>query len=236
LIALFFACAKKPLLAPASTEPDEVFKKARAYYEVKNYAKAIDAFQKFIFSFPGSFYAGDAQFYLAESYFSKKNYSQAMIEYDFLVRNFTSTHREEAEYKYALCQYLTAPPYYKDQTQTMRAQELLTEFIADHPQSQFLPDARKTLARVRDRLAQKEYETARLYLRYDELTAALVYINYLEQTYPDADHTAQVKFLLARYYEGKQETAKAVELYQELVKTESSVKVQAEERLSKLKQ
>ncbi len=236
LITILLGCAKKQMVAPPTTGPEEAYKKAMVYYEEKKYDKAIDALQKFIFNFPGSVYAADAQFYLAESQYAKRNYSQAMLEYDFLLRNFTTQRQEEVEYKLALSHYRTAPPYYKDQAPTVQAQERLEAFIAKYPKSQFLAEAEKALRATKEKLAQKEYEAARLYLRYDELNSALVYINYLLTTYPAADYTAQAQFLLAQYYERKKEIAKAVELYEALVKTDSSIKVKAQERLAKLKE
>lgn len=235
LFAILLTCAKKQVLAPP-TDPTEAYEKAMVLYQTEKYDKAIDALQKFIFNFPGSVYAGDAQFYLAEANFKRKNYNQAMLEYDFLLHNFTSTHLEEAEYKYALCHYLTSPPFYKDQAPTVRAQELLETFIAEHPESPFRSDGLKVLKEIKEKLAQKEYEAARLYLRYDELPSALVYINYLKATYPDAKWTTRALFLLAQYYERRRETAKAIELYEELIKSESSIKSKAQERLAKLKE
>lgn len=235
-LALFIvsvlAGAKKPSTPAVPVDAEGAYRQAMAWYEAKNYGRAIDALQKFIFNHPGSFYAGDAQFYLAESHYHKRDYNQAMVEYDFLIRNFTTGYREEAEFKYARCQYLTAPPYYKDQTQTVRAQELLVAFLEAHPGSPNAELARQTLAAVRERLARKEYATVKLYLAYDEVSAALVYIEYLTQVYPEADYTAQARFLLAQHYEKKKEQERAVELYRTLATGGSSVAARARERLA----
>lgn len=235
LFGLLCACSRPIILPP---DPELAFSEAQRALDAGRYDEAAKRFQQLIFNFPGSRYTADAQFYLAESYLLKKDYQQALLEYDFFVKNFpSSAHYPEAYYKLGLTHLRSAPPYYKDQAQTQKARELLGEFLDRFPDSPLVPQAQAALKEADNRLARKEFEAARLYLRYGELNSALRYLDYLESRFPEAEWTWRLKFLVAEHYRRSGMEMKAREVYQEIAGANSApsrLKGQARDRLEEL--
>lgn len=220
LFGLLCACPRQ-LIIP--TDPEVAFNEAKRAFDSGRYDEAVKRFQHLSLNFPGSRFAPDAQFYLAESYLLKKDYGRALTEYDFFIKNFPSSpYYPEACYKLGLAHLRSAPPYYKDQVQTQKARELLEEFLHRFPDSPLAPQARTALKEADDRLARKEFEAARLYLRYGELNSALRYLEYLKSQFPDFEWTFKLKFLVAEHYRRSGVEIKARGLYEEILRAESA--------------
>jgi outer membrane protein assembly factor BamD len=236
LIILFSLACSRPAILPQ--DPATLFDQAKQALDSGNYDGAAQGFQRLIFNFPGSQYTAEAQFYLAESYLLKKDYQQALLEYDFFCNNFPASHHyPEAYYKLGLCHLRSAPPYYKDQAQTHKARELLKDFLIRFPESHLASAVRDALKAAEDRLARKEYEAARLYLRYGELKSALKYLEYLNFEFPDSRWTWELKFLIAEDYRRAGDAKKAQSFYEKIAPASSApaeLKRQAQIRLNSL--
>lgn len=213
-------CGTKRQLPPL--EPDAEFERAQYYYENKKYNDAISAFERILFYHPSSAYVDDAQYWLAMVYFEQKEYDQAITEFDYLMRNFpTSQFLEQAHLNRAKAHFLKAPHYTKDPTELEYALRLLDQFLTRFPNSQHTNEVRELIFDVRNRLAKKELENAKLYIRIGEEESALLYFDYVLTTYPETDVTAEAKYLAATLYEKKQQYEPALELYRELLEDEN---------------
>jgi len=233
LIALLLsACAKK--VRPALDAQDE-FTRAMSFYDKKDYKHAIEGFQRIIFTYPGSDYADDAQFYLAKTYYIDKDYEQAALEFEFLIRHFAhSPFQGEAALLQATSYFQRTPSFHRDQMMTKKAIELLEEFLSTYPQTDFEPQARKTLSECRMKLARKDLENGKFYLKVKEYAAAEIYLKSVIDNYPETIWAREAKYWLAESLFGRRRYDEANQLYQELFNENDQWKKKAEKRISQL--
>lgn len=220
ILYVFTSCGTKRQMPPL--DADAEFERAQYYYENKKYSDAISAFERVLFYHPSSAYVDDAQYWLAMAYFEQKDYSQAITEFDYLIRNFpTSSFLEQAYLNRTKAHFYSAPNYTKDATELEQTLRLLDQFLTRFPNSQHTNEVRELILDVRNRLAKKELENAKLYIRIGEEDAALLYFDYVLTTYPETDVAAEAKYLAATVYEKKQQYEPALELYRALLEDEN---------------
>lgn len=180
------SCPKRQA-TPTPASPQDALAEALAAIRNRQFARAQNLLTDLVFNHTGSLVASDAQFYLAESYYESGDFSRAQTEYDFYIQNFPAGRfQEEARLKQALAYLRSAPSHTRDQSRVIRARELLEDFVADHPNSPLRHFADSTLAAIRHQLVQREFEAARLYFRAGEYGSALVYYEYISQTFPES--------------------------------------------------
>lgn len=71
---------KAAALPDDRTSPTELYLKSFADYASGRYPQAIKGFEAFVRNYPGSDYAGNAQYWLGECYYALENYEQAVRE------------------------------------------------------------------------------------------------------------------------------------------------------------
>lgn len=221
-------CAKPQTTnKPVSKSVDEQFDLAMNNFQAKRYDKAITGFSDVIFNYPGSRYAADAQYYLALSNFEKKDYAQAIIEYDFFIKNFpTSPFLESATVQLALAYLRSVANVERDQTQLLRAQELLEEASERFPESKLQADIENAKKELMERLAKKEFEAANLYFRAQEFAAAKIYYQHLLDNFEPTSWATKAKFPLAVCYAQTGAKEEAIKLLDELIKDDSNPELQ----------
>ncbi len=233
LIFCFFIFCSKQMIAPLA--PEDEFERAMEFYNHKKYDPAIKSFEKIIFYHASTEFVDDAQFYLAKSYFEKKDYSQAITELEYLIKNFSnSPYLEQSYLLRAKAYYLKSPGYEKDQTETKEAISLFDDFITRFPNSSYGDSVRLWTLQARNRLAKKELENGRLYLKMKEYESAILYFKYVIENYPETPSADESKFLIALTYEKVNKIQEAYEKYKELLESEIWKK-SAEKRMKRLK-
>ncbi|MEO0107171.1 MAG: outer membrane protein assembly factor BamD [candidate division WOR-3 bacterium] len=232
LLVFFIGMCSKQILTPLA--PEDEFERAMEFFKNKKYDIAIQAFERIIFYHAGSEYVDDAQFYLGRTYFEKKDYNQAIVEFDYLIKNFAnSPYLEEAYLFRAKSALLKSPSYEKDQTETKEAIALFDEFLTRFPSSRFTEEVRGYILFARDRLAKKELENGKLYIKLKEPKAAMLYFKYLIENYPETSSANEAKYQLALIYEQNKELDEALNLYKELLE-DVNWKAKAESRIKKI--
>jgi outer membrane protein assembly factor BamD len=178
-------CPKRQEVARRPRDAEQALDQAVGELEAKRYRQAADQFTFIIFNFPGSRQASDAQYHLAETYFRSHDYVQAQSEFEFYLRSFPNGRfQEEATYKLAASYLESAPSHVRDQTRALRAPEIIDRFLEDYPDSPFRAEAEQLRFDVAERLALREFDAARLYYTSGEYKSALVYYNYVSDSYP----------------------------------------------------
>jgi len=234
LIALLSCGSRQVVTVPL--EPDIQFETAMEYFKAGKYDKAIPLFEKILFYHPSSEYVDDAQYWLGKAYFEKKDYNQAIIEFDYLIKNFTTSKFIEDAYFYRAKSYLNkAPGYEKDPTETENAITLFDQFLTKFPGSRYIDEVKKSILSARNRLAKKELENGKLYIKLGEKDAALLYFNYVMENYPETDASNEAKYLAATLYEKKGMTEEALNLYKALME-EEEWKERVKERIERINQ
>jgi len=74
--------------APKYKSASELYKRAQAYYEARNYAKSRDLFQEYIGQFPDSDLYKIALYYLGHSYQELGEYKDALVIYNRIITTY----------------------------------------------------------------------------------------------------------------------------------------------------
>ncbi len=174
LIIIFSGCAKKRVLEDV---PATLFETGMQQYENRKWGKAIDSFQKYIFSYPASVNTEKAQFYLADAYFQTKDWTQAIIEFEYFVKNYrTLALREQASYKLGKAYYNLSPGYQFDQQITKSAIAVMEKFMMEYPESQYVPELDSINRILLSRIEEKKIHTGHFYMKSKEFPAAEQYL------------------------------------------------------------
>jgi len=235
LILIYFvliSCATRQVLT--QIDPDDEFERAMSFFENRKYDNAAQAFERIIFYHPSSEYVDDAQYWLARTYFEKKEYGQVIIEFDYLIKNFSNSVFLEEAYLYrAKSSLLKAPSYDKDQTELIAAIGLLDGFLTIFPNSQYTNEVKELILGARNRLAKKEVENGKLYIKLNSPNAAHLYFDYVIETYPETSASSEAKYYTAKLYEEDGKTEKALTIYRELLE-DDDWKEDAEKRIKEI--
>jgi outer membrane protein assembly factor BamD len=179
----------------------------------KDYVKARDKFDIVVKQYPASAYADSAQFYLAETYYDQEEYVTAAFEYGNVYKNYPSSRlAPDARFMMAKCYAAQTPRVQLDQEGTGKAIESFQTFIDYYPQSPLVPEAEKEIMELRNRLAEKYYETAELYTTMGYYKAATVYYDLILDQYHDSNYAdkaaiGKVKVLMKRHKDKDARTA-----------------------------
>ncbi len=186
------------------------FDKAMKLYEKEKYAQAQIEFEYITMNNPGSKLAILSEFYLAEALLNQKNYPEAAVEYERYIRYSQDPEKIElARFRVCECAVNSIMSYQKDQSGALTSLNRLQEFIEDYPASDYIPEAEKYIAKIRNDLAKKEYETGRLYLKLEEYDSAIIYFNSVLDSYYDTDYADEARISIAFAYILNGDTDKA---------------------------
>lgn len=175
--------------APQATmAPEERFARAKALYEKGDYLEAINDFTVLTLQSQGSTVAPDAQYYLGECRFARGEYELAAFEYGVVKRSYPASPRvPDAQYKLALCYYNKSPRSALDQQYTRKAIDEFQTFLEYYPAHAMAADADAKIKELNTRLAQKQFETGKLYGRMGYYRAALLSFDAVIEKYHDTE-------------------------------------------------
>ena len=81
------------------------------------------------------------------------------------------------KFKICKCYFELSNNHNRDQSNNDLALEKLQYFIDEYPSSSYLKEVENYIAILRNRKAEKIYQTARLYLKLKEFNSALIYFD-----------------------------------------------------------
>ena len=164
------------------------FNKALKFFNKEKYSRARDEFEYIIMTNPGSKLANESQYYKGESLYQIKEYEEAWVIFDRYIRFTNDIEKiEKSRYRICECAIYSTNTYQRDQKQTKRALEQLQMFIEDFPQSELVQNAEQSIIELRIKLAEKDFEVGRLYLKLEEYESALIYFQFVLNNYYDTD-------------------------------------------------
>ena len=146
-----------------------------AFFEEEKYVKASQQFNIIVERASHTDLGDDALFFLAESYFLNKDYDLALVEFEKLVsRMGFSPYIEKSRWRICETLLLLSPNFYHDQDSSKKAISQIQEFLDDFPNSEYSKDADKLINELRTRLAEKNIETGKLYVKLKAYDSAIV--------------------------------------------------------------
>ena len=146
-----------------------------AFFEDEKYVKASQQFNIIVDRASHTDLGDDALFFLAESYFLNKDYDLALVEFEKLVsRMGFSPYIEKSRWRICETLMLLSPNFYHDQESSKKAIAQIQDFLDDFPNSEYSKDADKLINELRTRLAEKNMETGKLYVKLKAYDSAIV--------------------------------------------------------------
>ena len=162
------------------------FNDGLAFFEEEKYVKASQQFNIIVERASHTDLGDDALFFLAESYFLNEDYDLALIEFEKLVsRMGFSPYIEKSRWRICETLMLLSPNFYHDQDSSIKAITQIQEFLDDFPNSEYSKDADKLINELRTRLAEKNMETGKLYIKLKAYDSAITSYEIVVNEYYD---------------------------------------------------
>jgi outer membrane protein assembly factor BamD len=183
--------------------PDPAYKlrMAEQYYVKKKYNFAQQLFDDVM-----PFYKGTAEFEDMYYKYAFCAYYQAdYMNAENLFKNYldvfpNSTRAEEVDYMRAYTYYKQSPKVPLDQTNTIKAMEMMRTFINTHPNSPKNKEATEIIDICRGKLEEKEKDAAQLYYDLGQFRAAGVAFTSLINNFSDSEKGDEYKLMVIKSY------------------------------------
>ena len=201
LILGFSSCGEYQAILK-SKDTELKYQKALSYFNDKQYIKAQTLLDEVTSYYRGTDRSQDVLIYLSRCYMGQKDYSGAAEYYQAYIRNYPKgRYIIEARFQVGHCYYLNAPDARLDQTDTKKAIEFFTQFVELYPDSPYAQQAYQEMNELYDKLAYKEYLSAKLYynlgtyLGNNYLSAEIVAKNAMKD-YPTNKYQEELNWLI----------------------------------------
>ncbi len=219
-LILIFSCSGSKKNFDISLK--DKFDSGMSNLEKGKYLQAQVDFNDVLLRGTGSELGDDAQYFLGEAYYQNNEYLDAITEFEKLTRRMGfSEYVEKARFKICEAYKIESPKYYHDQEYTVKALERYQEFMDDYPNSEYTELIILSIEELRNKLAEKLYQTGILYIKMEEFESAKIAFNEAINKYYDTD-------IIHKLYQGLIITlSKNLEVekaYKILKKHESSLK------------
>jgi len=177
----------------------------------QNYAKALEFYRKGLWLSAAKIFeeiyplsigtprADTILFLFANSYYKNKDYSLASFHFKDYARRYPGTEKAiEASFLSAKSIYYLSPPYYLDQTETYMAQDELKMFIRSYPQNPYMDECNAMMDDIRAKLAQKEFENAKLYYNRNLYKATQIAMRNFIREYSESVYIPEALTMLVK--------------------------------------
>ena len=209
------------------------YNEAEELYKAKKYGRSIEKLEGILSTCAGSGYMEQAQFLLAESHFNLEQWIEARGEYGSFIVNFPgSPFAETAEYRKAVSSFNMDYKIDRDESNTTTAMKDFERYLANHPSTPLRDSVNYYYNLLVDRVAEKEFQTGRLYLRMEKPQAAVIYFKEFLETYPNAKRRQETLLLISDAYTDLDQFESARQ-YLAIAKEESSDNADVQKRVKK---
>lgn len=169
--------------------------KAIEYYENEEYEKAYSLFDNLLQVYRGTQQAAQVYWYFAETSFAMEDYILAAYHYQNFAKTFGDHPKaEKAYFKVGLSHAKQSPRPSLDQAYTHKAMNALQLFVNLYPSSELLTRANELMEDLRQKLEEKAFQKAKLYLDIENYQAAVAAFNNVLDQYPDTRFRQRVMF------------------------------------------
>lgn len=235
IVVLVGGCASSAGPRRSSDEWYELGQREMARHK---YAKAEQAFSKFLEQHPQDKRRPDALLALADALYGDKRYEEAKFQYRRFLELFpTSPEAPKAQFNSAMCSFLRVKTIDRDQSTTQEAVQEFQRLIQSYPRSAYVDEATEKLAASHERLAAYELYVGRFYYGQGAYPAAIGRFEGLLKTYPEVSFADEALFLLGSAYVRSDNPQGATSVFDELVQRypQSRYANQAKARLASLR-
>jgi outer membrane assembly lipoprotein YfiO len=167
-------------------------------FDQGKYSEAAGIFKELMFNNAGTRLAADASFHAAECYFNLRDFEAAADEYRLLLADYpTAARADEAQIRLAESYLRLSPNFALDQSETGdKALAEVDRFFEKYPESKLADRAKSLRVEIQDKLAQKDFEAGKFYVKRKQYRAAKIYLDGIVKEYPDTKWAGQAKAML----------------------------------------
>ena len=175
LCLLALSCKSQYEVLLASGDVDAKYEAAMDYFNQKKYQKASQLFESLAVLTNGTERDDTVQYYWGLSNYRYKDYYTAESNFARFVENFPrSPFAESAEFLRLDCLFRETLRYELDQTPTYKCITAISEYLINHPNSEYRSVCGRMLDDLEERLDRKAYENAYIYYKMEDYKAARV--------------------------------------------------------------
>ena len=158
-----------------TTDYDYKYEAAKEYYAAGQYSKCYQILEDFVMMLKGTEKAEESLFMLAMSYYNLRDYETSVLYFDRYYKTYSKgVYAEAARYYSGRASYMQSPDTRLDQSPTITAINSLQEYLEFYPYSQRKEEVNEMIYELRNRLALKEYQAAKLYYNLGTYTGNCV--------------------------------------------------------------
>ena len=166
--------------------PEGLYQQGLAYYEDKDYKRAVEVFQQTRELYPLSEVAIMAEIGIADSYYSGGEYPEAQLAYgEFINLHPTNENLPYVMYQLGMSHFSQIDTIDRDLTGGLRALKEFERLVARFPDSRFAALAEKMARDCKKILAEKEFYVGEFYFKNSHYKAALRRFERVVQEYPN---------------------------------------------------
>ena len=177
LAVLLNACSSSREKMTPTEKCRTMFVAAEELYKQKKYGKAQDRLEEITSQCSQIGFMEKSQFYLAETYFNLEEWIEAHGEYSSFTANFGgSEFYQTALYRKAVSAFNIEFKVARDDYHTTTAMNEFNRYLDEFPNSPLRDSVEYYRGLLKERQAEKEFQTARLYYRMDKYQAAVIYL------------------------------------------------------------
>ena len=178
---------------------DMNYAKAIKYYENGQYLSAARLFEELYPLSLGTPVADTLLFLFADCYYKNKDYELAAFHFKDYARHYPGTEKaEEAHFMCVKSVFEISPVYSVDQSSTLYAIDEMDLFIKTYPYSKHVDECNQMLDLLREKLAQKDFEIAKLYYNTDHYQAAQIAVKNFLKEYPNSKYAHEAVYILVK--------------------------------------
>ena len=175
------------------------YTKAIEYYNDEEYIKCIPIFEELITLYRGTDKSEMVYYYYAMAHFGVKDYYLSSYYLKNFVKTYpSSNYAENCAFLSAYCSYLSSPNYELDQADTKTAVSEMQLFLDRYPSSTKRDSCNNIIDELREKLAEKSYQNAKLYQQTENYKSAVVSLNNTIKDYPNSKHIEELNFLIVK--------------------------------------
>ncbi len=204
-----------------STDSKAKLKAAMGYYEDAKYAKALILFEDIILITRMTEEGEEVMYTFAYSYYKMKDYVLAGYYFRKYIETYPKgKYAENSQFMSAKCSYLDSPRPSLDQSATLVALQEFEIFITKYPNTEHLLEVNEYIDKLRYKLEQKSYESARLYYDIGYYNAAVTALSSSLKEYPDSKYKEEILYYIVKAnfdYSENSVTSKQKERYNKTV-------------------
>ena len=210
ILCCIFDCRGKSPQSDWAVE--EYYNYAKKQYNDEDYYDAVNNFTVIVLRFAGSLYADSAQYYLATSHYHMDEFIIAAEEYKKLINNMPQSPLVPvAQFMLAESYYRLSPRSALDQEYTYKAIREYQTYLEDYPTHEERENAEKKIYELRERLAKKHWQNARLYKKMHKYQSCLIYCDIILNSFYDSSFAELAQYEKATVYLALNDFQKAKE-------------------------